>query len=162
MKILEGYEAKPRVASTDLEIDDSGGETSINDKALKIPFVVCPASSLTRQSPASKYERVPTAVNRSKMDWVRGVHLQLLPKSYDVVIDTSTGARLVTSHTSLSSSSRDIMRSAFCTINFNILNSWGVTLALIRADRCTATRTRVNNSAAGQLRNVIFSAQFYN
>ena len=68
MKILEGYEAEPRVALPDLEIDDSEGRTSRDDKALKIPFVVCPASSLTRQSPASGHEHVPEAVNGSKMD----------------------------------------------------------------------------------------------
>jgi hypothetical protein len=33
MKILEGYEAEPRVASPDLKIDDRGKKTSINDKA---------------------------------------------------------------------------------------------------------------------------------
>ena len=68
MKILEGYEAEPRVALPDLEIDDSGGRTSRDDKALKIPFVVCPASSLTRQSPFSGYDHVPDPVNSSKMD----------------------------------------------------------------------------------------------
>jgi hypothetical protein len=46
-----------------------------------VPLVVGPVSSLTRQPPASGYEHVPTAVNNSKMDRVRGVYLQLLPKS---------------------------------------------------------------------------------
>jgi hypothetical protein len=68
MKILEGYEAGPGVASTDIEIDDSGGKTGINDKVLKVAFVVCPVSSVTRQSPASGYELVPKAVNSSKMN----------------------------------------------------------------------------------------------
>ena len=43
IKTLEGYEAGPRVASTDIAIDDSGGKTGINDKALKIPFVFLPS-----------------------------------------------------------------------------------------------------------------------
>jgi len=33
MKILKRCEAEPRVASTDLKIDDRGKKTSINDKA---------------------------------------------------------------------------------------------------------------------------------
>jgi hypothetical protein len=68
IKILEGYEAGPRVASADIAIDDSGGKTGINDKVLRVAFVVCPVSSVTRQSPASGYEHVPKAVNSSKMD----------------------------------------------------------------------------------------------
>jgi hypothetical protein len=33
MKILKRCEVEPRVAPTDLEIDDSGGKTTINDRA---------------------------------------------------------------------------------------------------------------------------------
>jgi hypothetical protein len=50
----------------------------------------CLPCSPARQSPASGYELVPKAVNRSKKDRACGVHLQLLAESQDVVIDSST------------------------------------------------------------------------
>jgi len=68
MKILEGYEAGYRVASTDIEIDDSGGKTGLNDKVLRAALVVCSLSSVTRQASPSGYELVPKAVDSSKMN----------------------------------------------------------------------------------------------
>jgi hypothetical protein len=59
MKILEGYEAKPRLASTDFEIDD-GRTTTRSDEALTMPIEKSLQRSVADQSSA-------ITTNRGKM-----------------------------------------------------------------------------------------------
>ena len=63
---LGRIQAEPEPASTDIEIDESGGKTNMKNKMIKAARLL--NRFAPRQSPASGYEHVPKAVNSSKMD----------------------------------------------------------------------------------------------
>jgi len=89
MKILEGYKQNPELPGLIRHRWERKEEADENHKRLRQPSSLFP-SSPARRSPASGYELVPKAVNRSEMDRACGVRLQLLAESQDVAIDSST------------------------------------------------------------------------